>query len=106
MIFVFESENDVERVLMNEPWCFDKHLVLFQKYDKGQPIRQLQFKLVPLWLQFHGLPIDHLTVETAEMIGNSVGKVIHSQLREELMGGDFLRIRVNVDITRPLCRGR
>ena len=105
MIFVFETENDVERVLMNEPWCFDKHLVLFQRYVSGQPIRQLQFNLVPLWLQFHGLPIDHLTDETAVMIRNSVGNVIHFQVKEELIGGDFLRIRVNVEITKPLCRG-
>ena len=28
-LFVVELENDVERVLTNEPWSFDKHLVLF-----------------------------------------------------------------------------
>nr|XP_023928474.1 uncharacterized protein LOC112039800 [Quercus suber] len=105
MVFVFETKNDVERVLMNEPWCFDKHLVLFQKYVSGQPIHQLQFNLVPFWLQFHGLPIDHLTDETTVMIGNLVGNVIHSQIKEKLMGGDFLRIRVNVEITKLLCRG-
>ena len=28
--FVFELENDAERVLTNESWSFDKHLVLFR----------------------------------------------------------------------------
>nr|POF27258.1 hypothetical protein CFP56_12599 [Quercus suber] len=40
------------------------------------------------------------------MIGNSVGNVIHSQDKEELIGGGFLQIRVNVECTKPLCRGR
>ena len=79
---------------------------LVPRYVSGLPIRQLQFISIPFWLQFHGLPIDQLTDETAIMIGNTVGNVIHSQVKEELIGGDFLRIRVNVEITKPLCRGR
>ena len=106
MIFVFESEIDVEKVLMNEPWTFDKHLVLFKRYVSGLPIRQIQFTSIPFWLQLHGLPIDHLTEENAILIGNTVGNVIHSQVKEELVGGDFLRIRVSVETTKPLCRGR
>ena len=57
-------------------------------------------------MQFHGLPIDQLTDENAVLIGNTVGNVIHSQVKEELIGGDFLWIRVNVETTKPLCRGR
>ena len=95
-----------EKVLMNEPWSFDKHLVLFKRYVSGLPIRQIHFTSIPFWLQFHGLPIDQLTDENAVMIGNTVGNVIHSQVKEELIGGDFLRIRVNVETTKPLCRGR
>lgn len=33
ILFVFEVESDAERVLVMEPWTFDKHLVLLQKYD-------------------------------------------------------------------------
>ena len=29
LLFVFELETDVERVLATEPWSFDQHLVLF-----------------------------------------------------------------------------
>ena len=28
LLFVFELESDAERVLANEPWTFDKHVVL------------------------------------------------------------------------------
>ena len=33
LLFVFKLETDAERVLAQEPWSFDKHLVLFQRYD-------------------------------------------------------------------------
>lgn len=29
LLFVFDFDNDAERVLATEPWVFDKHLVLF-----------------------------------------------------------------------------
>ena len=28
LLFVFELESDAERVLANEPWTFDKHVVM------------------------------------------------------------------------------
>nr|POE68212.1 hypothetical protein CFP56_29020 [Quercus suber]POE68872.1 hypothetical protein CFP56_64972 [Quercus suber] len=31
LLFVFETESDAERALANEPWTFDKHVVLLQR---------------------------------------------------------------------------
>ena len=38
MVFSFDLEEDVEKVLMGEPWFFDRHLVAFCKYDGATPV--------------------------------------------------------------------
>ena len=32
LLFAFESDEDIEKVLMGERWAFDRHLVVFQRY--------------------------------------------------------------------------
>ena len=55
-----------------------------------------------MWVQLHNLPIGLPTSIVFE-----VGTVIESTHGEELYeGSNFLRIRVGVDATKPLCRGR
>ena len=53
-------EGDAEWVLAIEPWTFDKHLVLLQKYDGSCPIRNLKFSKAKFWIQLHGLPVNKL----------------------------------------------
>lgn len=50
--------------------------------------------------------MNKMNEEMAENLGNIVGTALHSQFKEDLMGYDFMRIRVNIDISRQLCRGR
>lgn len=38
LFFVFESKHDAEKVLLGEPWFFDRHLVLRQRYDGLTPV--------------------------------------------------------------------
>ena len=44
--------------------------------------------------------------EIAIEIGESIGKVVMPQDDSEMRGGTFMRVRVLVDISCPLCRGR
>ena len=106
LLFVFELETDAERVLANEPWSFDKHVVLFQRFDASVPARSLRFIKMKFWVQIHGLPMRMLDPETAYELGETIGPVVPSENNKELIGGDFLRVRVEVDVSRPLCRGR
>ena len=46
-----------------------------------------------------------MTPETTEFIGETIGPVIKSNDPMEMKGGTFMRVRVMVDVTRPLCRG-
>ena len=53
LLFVFELETDVERVQAIEPCSFDKHLVLFQRYDFSILTKNLKFTTMKFWVQMH-----------------------------------------------------
>ncbi|KAL0283171.1 UNVERIFIED_CONTAM: hypothetical protein Sangu_2906700 [Sesamum angustifolium] len=93
---------DRDRVLERCPWAYDKQLLVLTPVDDSN--------LVDLnWCEFHihvhGLPLGKMTKEIAAFIGNKLGK-----FRDvELDGGgedwgSYIRIRVVIDITKPLIR--
>ena len=45
-VFAFDLEEDVEKVLMGEPWSFDRHLVVFRRYDEATPVQEVSFDRV------------------------------------------------------------
>ncbi|KAK9985095.1 hypothetical protein SO802_034620 [Lithocarpus litseifolius] len=106
LLFAFELEVDAERVIQGEPWAFDRHLVVFEKFEGYVPIHTLGFKTTAFWVQIHNLPFPLQTVETAFSIGETMGRVIKPKDLEEMLGPNFLRVRVVIDISKPLCRGR
>ena len=103
VLFVFELESDAERVLANEPWTFDKHVVLLQRFDGSVPARYLRFTNLKIWVQIHGLPMRMLDLEIAIELGETLGKVTPCENSSELVGGDFLRVHVEIDVSKPLC---
>jgi hypothetical protein len=107
LAFVFEDAMDLERVLVNEPWSFDKSLVVFQRLLEDGPVNDALFSHVSFWVQLHNLPIRRMTEEAAKAIGRSIGYVEKVAASDDERGGEnCMRIRVRVDVTRPLCRGR
>ena len=91
---------------MGEPWSFDRHLIVFQRYDLSTPIEDLNFDKVAFWVQIHNLPYSLLTTEVAVHLRESLGEVNVPNDPTEMRGGNFMRVRVTIDISEPLCRGR
>ena len=106
LLFVFENELDDNRVLLGKPWSFDKYLVVLRRYKDDSSLRRLRFDTTKFWVQVHGLSVRRMVMETAESLCKLVGRVIHSINRPETECGDFMRIRVEIDVHKPLCRGR
>ena len=40
VLFIFDKL-EVETILENEPWSFDKHLMVLQRYDKDTSVEEL-----------------------------------------------------------------
>lgn len=57
ILFTFEDKTDVMKVLVAEPWSFDKHLMVLKKYDGNTDVRDLSFDQSTFWVQVHDLPI-------------------------------------------------
>ena len=92
--------------MSNAPWSFDKHLVVFQWYDKEVPLQALEFNKIPIWVQIHDVPIRFMNKTVAEKLCEVVWEVCKNTEEGEMDGGSFLRMKVTIDISKPLCRGR
>ena len=106
LLFVFENQEDIHRVLSSEPWTFDKHLVVIQRYEKNTPLQDIRFNKTSLWVQVFDIPIRYMSKEVAEDICRSLGEVCSLETHPTEVGGCCVRVRVKVDVTQPLCRGR
>ena len=50
VIFTFDKQIDLERVLHTEPWSFDKHLMILHRYDKEVNVIEIDFNIVTFWI--------------------------------------------------------
>lgn len=79
---------------------------MLESFDGDVPTRELQFRKATFWVQVHNIPIRFMTRGMAESICDIIGEVCRSIGGVEEDGGSFIRVKVTLDISLPLCRGR
>lgn len=77
-----------------------------QRFDGSKALKDIDFKFSSCWIQIHDIPFKYMTEETVKEIRETIGPLIYPRDVLEWKGGMFLRIRVKIDTTRPLCHGR
>lgn len=103
LLFTFEEELDAERVLLGEPWSFDKYLIVLRCHEVDKSLSSLCFNSAKFWVQVHDLPLWRMFQEAAGALCQIMGKVIRCTDKTEVEGGHFIKARVELDITKPLC---
>ena len=106
VLFTFKDQSDMQKVLAGEPWSFDKYLVVMQKFDGSEDVRNMGFELATFWIQVHDLPLRFRNRRVAEKLCEVLGTVNHEEQETDLLGVRFVRVRVTLNISKPLCRGR
>ncbi|XP_042942840.1 uncharacterized protein LOC122277023 [Carya illinoinensis] len=102
----FNLEEDMKRVIAGRPWSFDRWLICLQPFDSSKSIGETTFTKEEFWVQVFNMPFGCMTREIGMQVGNNVGKVVKVHVDQRGIGwGKFLRIRVEIDITKPLLRG-
>jgi hypothetical protein len=103
----FKDECDKIRIMEGRPWFFDGNLVSLADFDGVKPVAELEFEKVPFWVRMYNLPLACMSKAMGLRIGASVGEVLEVDVDDEGVGwGEFLRVRIVLDLTKPLSRGR
>ncbi|GMY19573.1 hypothetical protein FCV25MIE_14812 [Fagus crenata] len=104
---VFNRRDDLERVIVQSPWTFDKKLIQTIRFEADMQPTAVKFTHSMFWIRVYNLPILSMVHEVGEDIGNNIGRLVEVDVPENGIGwGRFLRIRVELDVTKPLLRGK
>ncbi|GMY35015.1 putative ribonuclease h protein [Fagus crenata] len=107
LLVEFFDAGDKERVLIGRPWSFDMCLLLVTPLDGDVQPSKLEMNLVPFWVQIHDLPFLYMNRDVGEKVGWTLGMVFMVDTDVKGVGwGKSLRVRVQIDVTQPLLRGK
>lgn len=100
--FLFQSgsKDDRKQVLNGGPWLFNKQVISLVKPVGASAISSMSFNMVPFWVHILNLPLVCLTKKCVFSVGGMLGEVLAVDLE-----GLIPRIRVKIDISKPLTRG-
>lgn len=102
--FQFSDVGEKERVFKSGPWSFDRALLVLREPGMIQPSK-MTFEESPFWIRLYDLPFSAMNRETAVMLGNRIGEVLDVDESTVRVCGKFIRLRVMLNITKPLRRG-
>lgn len=102
-MFKFSLEADKKRVLNGGPWHFDRALIVLQEPSGIGSIKKQSFSHASFKIQIHNVSLMCMDASIIRELGSRVGKVedIGTDAQRECFG-EYMRIRVSVNITKPL----
>ncbi|KAH7836856.1 hypothetical protein Vadar_006514 [Vaccinium darrowii] len=105
--FIFGNEMDVLRVINGGPWLHNNQLLILHRWREGVNPRKIDFSYSPFWIQLRALPLECMSVEVGRKIMQGFGEIqemVIAQLNSNQ--GRCIRVKILIDITKPLPRGK
>jgi hypothetical protein len=95
----------MQRVLNGSPWVANKNAILLKVFDPRVRPAETVFDRLLLWVRIYDLPFSLMNSERGGALAGMIGKVEKVEVDERGRAwADYLRVRINVDITEPFMR--
>ncbi|XP_074344237.1 uncharacterized protein LOC141683421 [Apium graveolens] len=104
-LFQFYHIDDLKWVVNGGPWSFDSALLVLNVIKPGEDPTKVALFEVDFWIQIHDLPVGYMSEAVGKQLGNFFGSFIqYDSNNNSSIWRDFLRLRVRVDVRKPLKR--
>lgn len=105
-LFRFFYDKDVARILEDGPWSFEQSLLILKQITPPEDPESVVLDTAGFWVQLHGLPTGYRSEAVLCAMGNFIGRLVKTDERNfDGSMRTFFRIRVSIDVTRPLRKG-
>ncbi|KAK1696956.1 hypothetical protein QYE76_013653 [Lolium multiflorum] len=105
-LITFKQESGKRRALEGGPWLAGKDLLVLEDFVENKTLDEYEFRFFQMWVRVSNLPLGRMNRETGEQIGNAMGESVEVDVDEGGFAiGEFLRVRVKLDVREPIMRG-
>ena len=106
-MFNFTEDKTPKKIMEDSPWNVMGQLLSLQWWCPWSSIAEVDYDMVPFWVQAHGIPLEALNSRTATKIGERLGVLM--EVEDPMVDGrmlrSFLRMRVLINIKQALTTG-
>lgn len=103
--FVFYHVLDVQKVVEGGPWSFEQSPLICHKLEPMEDANAVPLNKMDIWVQVHDIPTGMLSDKVLQTIGNQVGTFVKVDAGNiSGLWRQYVRIRVSLDIDKPLKR--
>ncbi|KAL2926609.1 hypothetical protein RDABS01_000041 [Bienertia sinuspersici] len=89
--------------MMGRPWCFDQHLLVLQEISGNEQPDDVILSHSSFWARIYNLPFNCRDDEVIKAIASKIGDIMEIE-KDDLRLEKFRRVRVMMDVTKPLRR--
>nr|DAD49187.1 TPA_asm: hypothetical protein HUJ06_019124 [Nelumbo nucifera] len=104
-VFIFDKEEDMQRVLNGGPWFIHLSWMLIAKWREGLVWEKIKLWHQNLWVQLINAPRSHIFEKNCKLLVSPVGRVLDSPYSVspgKPSRGRAIRMRVELDLRKPL----
>ncbi|KAK6136615.1 hypothetical protein DH2020_029648 [Rehmannia glutinosa] len=104
--FIFQNQEDKNRVLKGKTWTFDNQYLLLREWSEDILEKVESINTVELWVQIWNLPFHWISLDTGRKIGKKFSFVSDVNIPDAgNIKGMHIRILADINLDKPLLRG-
>lgn len=107
-LIVFHFSDAIERdwVLKNQPWLYRGYLFAVKKFTRGnEHLQPSSVDHASFWARLYDVPISCMNETSLRLFAKQIGTLESVDASDEDSIGKFVRIKISINITKPLMRG-